>query len=192
MANELNAKYNNASQWSEAFSSNDTIEVTVEQSSVDFKYKSAYVFAYDLTDQSNLSSSYAPISFSNSGILAAWSHDSNDSEFTCNQSGIYLINYNVNIKPVSALASCQASARIALKLSEESDFNEIVGSQSSLLINSILSVASMQNLSISGSAIVSLSFDDVIRLEASGSNALIGLSGANTQISSRITIARIG
>jgi len=55
-----------------------------------------FAFAYDTTTQYfNSLNSFANITFNSNGQLSGWAHSAGTSTFTCNQTGIYLVEYHV-------------------------------------------------------------------------------------------------
>ena len=63
-----------------------------------------FVFAYDTTTQTLPLNSFASITFNNNAQLSGWSHSISSANFTCAQSGIYLVEYHVQpaANPTSA------------------------------------------------------------------------------------------
>ncbi len=75
-----------------------------------------YVFAYDTTTQSLSSTAFANITFNNNGKLNGWTHTVSSATFTCNQTGIYLVEYHV--QPASVNAADVMTVRTTLNGAE--------------------------------------------------------------------------
>lgn len=138
----------------------------------------SFTFAYDADTQTIASANnFQDVKFSNNGQLAGWAHTANTALFTCQQPGIYLIEYDAICRKLAGgLETFSAAATL--------NGTEISGSQ-----GAIQQANNNQPLSISRSFIVQCANNDQLIIRCAGSSTLVQLV-ANTGVSDTVAATR--
>ena len=132
---------------------------------------SAYVFAYDTTNQTNqIVNSYQNITFNTNGQLQNWSHSTGQSTFTCNKTGLYLVNYTTVSEKTSGSGLTTASFRVTR------NNVEIPGSQLSFDYTT-----NTQTTTQSKTFLATFTEGDVLRMQYTSSNTASRLLAGDGQ-----------
>lgn len=145
-----------------------------------------YVYSYDTTNQNPsllgvLIGTFIPITFNTDVSIQGWTHTPGTSDFTCNQTGKYLVQYNAIISKGGGVATATIHALF--------NGSEVAGSQH------VASASSGNPSGLSNSFILNATTGQVLRLELAGNNTSIGISSGegygSVKPSITMTIIRI-
>ncbi len=147
-----------------------------------------YIFSYSTSTQNvNSANVFQDISLDTDSQMNGWTR--NGATFTCNQSGVYQVNYRALADNVALLALGSTVSIIALKGSPS--FVEVPGSQASITFGALLG----QRSQLSNSFLVAINNGQTLKFQVAGTNANNQLTAGNgsgtTKSSFGVTILRI-
>lgn len=144
-----------------------------------------YVFAYDTTTQPVANANmFQGLTFNTDAQIDGWQHSLGSAEYVCNQTGLYLVQYDV-------IAQRTSSSNLTISIIATISGSEIPGSQSSVGFSNTNAPQE-----ISRSFIMSIDKGEKFALKFTGNSTAIRLSpntgSGNVRPSTTLTITRIG
>jgi hypothetical protein len=143
-----------------------------------------YLYSYDTTTQATTTANtFQDVTFNFNSVTNGWTHTTGTANFTCNQTGLYLVQYTVE-EGLSLSATVTESTRLVV------NGTEVAGSAESVTLNNSTLI-----MSCSKSCLISIAATDVLKLQFTASSTsgelILPASGSGTKNSASMTAVRI-
>jgi hypothetical protein len=143
-----------------------------------------YVFAYDTTTQTvATANTFQDVTFNTNGQINGWTHTASTANFTCNQSGLYLVTYTAILQRTST-SGTRGELRALL------NGTEVAGSSVGVSLGT-----NTLPVCVARSIIVNATSGQLLKIQLTGASNTVQLVpggvNATTRQSIGITIVRI-
>ncbi len=130
--------------------------------------------SFDTTTQTALTGSFSDVTFSTNAYLNTWAHTAGTASFTCGKAGTYVFFYDGCLGVVSDSGTISASMRLV------KNGTEIPGSVAPASFTTSGTLTAGSILQAKKEVVAVLAVNDVVKLQALGSNAQLVSAGSGT------------